>query len=418
MGNKEENQIRGINSVMISEVLLHSFIKHPEKSYYEITREFLKENHIVLSKNETIRYCNTILCLHQLGLMREILCLVQNAVKRGRVDLTSDDFKKGFEGLKAKTIVEGDKSVTNYNYIKALRNVLAHNDELGENAIKFDLQGSNGNYVIVKSDETGLVLKLELADLHKVCELVFKAINKSSGLGIYPKRLENAVIGGYFDVDNINRYINSATGDEITELVLDEHQKKAFLKYLETGVPQGSELYYLYLRDGKVRKIRHLYPNLVNQVFPKTSQPEDLAFHKCFLYFINQQLATNLYSTKDDVLKFMDDKPEMFKAFFAYMLNSDYAMFLAATNGLYTVLSDRDMDDIEPSYKEALGEENIRHIRNALQHGTYYYNHNLGVEIYDGGKKLKHITTLNLNEAADATFKLVYDRCHEDDERV
>ena len=114
---------------------------------------------------------------------------------------------------------------------------------------------------------------------------------------------------------------------------------------------------------------------------------------------------------KDDVIKQFDDKPEMFKVFATYLLNSHYAMFLMVTNGMYTVLSDRNLEDIESEYKEFLGEQNARHVRNALQHGTYFYNHNLGVEIYDGGRKLKHITTLNLEDSANATIKIVYNRC-------
>jgi len=411
MGKQIENSLRGINTVMYSQVLFHKFITEPNKSYYDQVSGFLKENNVSFNKKDKALFCGTTLCINQLSLLREILCLVQNGVKRGRVDLESKNFKDGMAVLKEKTIIEGDKSVTNYNYIKALRNVLAHNNELADESIAYDFQGFSGNYVVVKSDEAGLVLKLEMSDLHKVCELIFKAINKTIGLGIYARRLENAVIGGYFDVEDINRYINRVEGETVSDLELDEYQKRAFLNYLNSGVQVEDKLYIPFVKNNKRGDIRLVYPELIKQVFPEKSHPEDIAFHKCLLYFVNSMIAQDSTRKKDDILKQMEDKPELFNVFTTYLLNSHYAMFLMISNGMYTVLSDRNLEDIENLYIEFLGEQNARHVRNALQHGTYYYNHNLGIEIYDGGKKLKHITTLDLERSANATFEIVHSRC-------
>lgn len=407
-----EKNLRAINTTMYSEVLFHRFITEPNKSYYEHASDFLRESKVKFNKKDKIKFCHTAICCNQIGLLREILCLVQNGVKRGRVDLDSKEFKDAMAEIKERTIIDGDKSITNYNYIKAIRNVLAHNNELLKDGLmEVDLQGLKGNFIILKSEETGITLKLEISDLHKLCEAIFKSINKTAGIGIYPRRLENAVMGGYFDTKDINRYINRVSGENISDIVLDDFQKQALIKYLNSGVKKEDKLFIPYVKNGKVGNIRLLYPELVKQVFPENSHPEDLAFHKCFLYFINQLIAEDLHKNKDDILDEFKDKPQFFEVFSTYMLNSHYAMFLMITNGMYTVLSDRELEDIEESYKNFFGEDNARHVRNALQHGTYYYNQNLGVEIYDGGKKLKHITTLDLSDCANQTFKIVYDRC-------
>ena len=410
MANEEINNERSLSSIFCAERLFHAFITQPDLSYYECAEQFLRARDLKLKKEEITDFCYRSLYYQQIAYIREILCLAQNAVKRGRVDLTSESFVSGMEELKARTIVSGDTSVTNYNYIKAVRNALAHNDELQENpGIVYGSEESDKD-IVVTSEETGLVFKLNMNDLNQLCTTIFKNIIKTDALGIYPRRLENAIVGGYFDVEKINRYITGVEDRKPVDLVLDDYQKNAITNYTKSGVIRDDQVHIDLATNSKEKHIRLVYPDLVKQIFPANSKPEDLALHKYFMFNANALIFEDLNRTKDDIIKTFDDKPEFSKVFMAYCLNSNYGIFLSVTNGLYSIMSDRNLEDIESMFTERLGAENVRHVRNCLQHGTYYYNFDNGMEVYDGGKKLKHITTIDVNKMAFNMHGLVIKR--------
>ena len=417
MDKNLDNIERNLSAVFCSERMFHEFITQPDLSYYECAKKFFKERDTSLSKKELKEFCYKNLYYQQISLIREILCLVQNAVKRGRVDLTNEAFVAGMAELKERTIVSGDKSMTNYNYIKAVRNVLAHNNELQEMPKITYGSDTSDKDVLITSEEAGAVFKLTINDFNELCTLIFKSINKTDGLGLYPRRLENAIVGEYFDVEKINRYMNGYADGETYDLNLDEYQKQAIINYIKSGVVNGDQVHIPLVTNKKEKYIRLVYPDIIKQVFPATSKPEDLALHKYFLFNANSLIFQDLDRTKDDVLECVKSQPEFTQVFMSYCLNSNYGIFLSVTNGLYSVLSDRELTDIEKEFVEKLGEENVRHIRNCLQHGTYYYNFDNGMEVYDGGKKLKHITTVNLNKTAFNLHGLIIKRLKEESEK-
>lgn len=412
MKSRKENKERVMNSIVCSETLFHSFLMNPNKSYRECAQDYLESKGIKSSREDTEDFCRSVIYYSAISLLREILCLVQNGVKRGRVNLTKDVFVSEINRLKNKTIIEGDKTLSNYDFIKAIRNALAHNNELSDNpSVEF-----LDNGLIINSEYAGLKLKLSFRDLHDLCDTIFKSISSFEGLGVYAKRFENAIMGDYFDIEKINRYMKIHKDGESYDIEFDEHQKQAFLKFLNTGEVRDDGVYIPLIYRGKEKLIRLAYPWLLKQVFPSTSKPEDLAIHKTFLYRINVLLMNNMDATKDDIIDKANPDFEFSTVFTHYLLNSEYSMFLLKTNGIYTILADRELEDVEPEFVEALGKDNVRNIRNAMQHGTYFYNFDDGVEIYDGGKKLKHKTTLNLSKATYNMHKAVVSRLKEETE--
>lgn len=406
-----ENTERSLNTVIIAEKLLHQFVMNPTKSYFALVDDYLKSADVRLSGKEKKEFCYRTIYCHQAALMREILCLVQNAVKRGRVNLESESFTSGIKEIKEKTIVSGDKTITNFNYIKAIRNAFAHNNELESVAsVEYQSNNKDKNKIILNCRELDLKISLTLSDMQKIIELILKSINKTESLAVYSIRLENAIKGGYFDPDNINRYITGYDGKSVVNLSLDDYQKQTIVNYISNSKIKNDKVVIPYYLGEKEQGIRLVYPMLIKQVFPHSSKPEDLAFHKCFLFFMNNSIAEDLTRTKDDCLEKSKTGIEALDVFNTYCFNSNYYNFLSITNGLHSLLSDRELTDIEEELQLALGKENTRHIRNALEHGTYYYNQNNGVEIYDGGKKLKHITTLNLSNVAYSMHSAILKR--------
>ena len=88
-------------------------------------------------------------------------------------------------------------------------------------------------------------------------------------------------------------------------------------------------------------------------------------------------------------------------------------MFLEISTALTTVLTNRDIEDLEDSYKAKFEEGVLHHIRNAMVHGTYYYDFDKKIEIYDGQKKLKHIATLDGDKLLGDTQELAHKRWKE-----
>jgi len=414
-----ENNERSLNSVIVAEKLLHQFIMNPTKSYYALAEEFVSGSKSHLTNKEKKDFCYRTIYCSQVALMREILCLVQNAVKRGRVNLTSDVFSSQIKKVKERTIIKGGKELSNFDYIKAIRNAFAHNNELSkDNVIEYFSNGIDKNKLILDCKDAGICVSLTIKDMQEIVEAIFKSINKTEALGVYPVRLENAIKGGYFSTDNINRYITGYDGKNAVDLTLDDHQKQTINNFVSSGTIKNEQVLIPYFMDGKECGIRLVYPPLIKQIFPHQSKPEDLAFHKCFLFFLNNTIAEDLKRTKEECLKKAQTGVEQLDVFSTYCFNSNYYNFLSITNGLHSLLSDREIEDVEEELKVALGKENTRHIRNALEHGTYYYNHNNEVEFYDGGKKLKHIATINLSSAAYAMHKTVLERCKQNIEEL
>ncbi|MBR1988286.1 MAG: hypothetical protein IKA36_04505, partial [Clostridia bacterium] len=80
-----------------------------------------------------------------------------------------------------------------------------------------------------------------------------------------------------------------------------------------------------------------------------------------------------------------------------------YIVFPIMTSALFDIFSQMTNDEILNLLNQngvMMEIEQVRRMRNSLIHGRYYYNHNRGIEFYDGRKvkELEHKTTITMEE--------------------
>ena len=397
-------------------------------SYKQSFEMFLKMINLPLSKKEVEWTARMSVYAHDLAVFRQNVCLLENMMKKSLIDLNSEEFKTNLAEIRKDVLVEGGETLTNYNFIKLIRNTFAHNNELEETPrLTFfeDLKEGAIKFKVEKPDE-GIKIVMGPKDMETLCNTLVGNVTTDcipeGTLAIRTNRLKNAVVGKYFDAKKINRYMQDVkTDEEFFDLQLDEIQEEAITNYLSSGIVVDNEPCLMRKCKGKAQKTPVVNPSLINTIFPRTRNAVSLALQNLInLNSIYREIRENPNVTMDDISEKMYEyaqSKDMTERDFGitanYFLGSSYSLFLETSNALTTVLANRDVVDLEEEYKSVFDEGTLRHIRNAMVHGTYFYDFKGKVHIYDGQKKLKHITSFDGMEILAKTQQLAGARWRE-----
>lgn len=415
-------------SVYCTPSVLALFKVNRDLSYKQNFELFLKMIDLPLDKKDSNWTMWVSLYAHELAVFRQNICLLENIMKGSMIDLTSDKFKSSLTNIRKKVIIEGGEDLTNYNFIKLIRNTFAHNNELEEKPRLTFFEDPKENYIKFKIEKPDENIKVIMGpdDMDALCYAMVENIkflySPSISLGIRTKRLKNALIGGYFDPQKINRYMQDVkTDSELSELIIDKNQEQALNNYFSYGRVFDNHFYYIQKCKDKQLGISLTNPALINMIFPRTHNAIHLATQNLLQQnTIYEEIKSNPNITLNDILtkqykstetKDLDEQD--FELISSYFLTTPYSKFLEASTALTTILSNRDASDFEEDYKDFFDEGTFHHIRNAMVHGTYFFDFKENIHIYDGQKKLKYITTINYMDVLGKTQEIAKKRWRE-----
>lgn len=390
-----------------SPLVFYIWAKDKSTTYRQAVEKFFKEHGKSINKRETEAFAVSCMCAHEYSTIKEIFCLIQNSMKNMNVNLEHEQFAKNIGEIKSRSIVSGNKEMSNYEFVKIIRNAFAHNNENDKSPVLtvcMDRKSKSWHFNI-KSSDGQTQIKTTGGDLYSIFGSILYAITGvREDIIVHGKRLNNALVGGYFDIEKINRYFEYAPNSaERKEVLLDEFQKKTILNYLAQGKPIGN--YYVWNAhnlNGRNIPVAISTPELVGLVFPTVSNSERLAIQKfTLLQSFYTPLRTSLDLSMLDIVKHsIREKDTGIAIQNALFTNIGYLDFLLITTAMHNVFSSNEIDDLEPLLVEKFEEGQLKHVRNALQHGTYYYNFDGGFEVYDGQRKRKHFTTVRNDDAS------------------
>lgn len=405
-------------SVYVCPSVFSLFKTNRNLTYKQCFDLFLKMIHLNLNKKDAEWTMYASLYAHDLAVFRQNVCLIENIMKNSLVDLTSEQFKSRLKHIRNRVTIEGGETLSNYNFIKLIRNAFAHNNELDESPDLTFFDDPNEGFIkfkIEKPDE-GIKLIMGTDDMDALCyslvENTYSPLIPGSSIAVRPKRLRNALIGRYFDAEKINRYMQDINSDgDPQDIILDEHQKSAISNFFAVGRAFDDDFYFMQMVNKKPLGISLTNPALINILFPRTNNALTLATQNYICHYgIYGELQKNPNLTYDNLTtNFFElgEKSESDEKDFAlitnYILNSPYSMFMEISTALTTICTGREITDLEDKYKSLFDEKTLRHIRNSMVHGTYFYDFKNNLHIYDGQRKLKYITSI---EGMDMLYKI------------
>lgn len=415
-------------SVYVCPSVFALFKVNRDLSYKQNFELFLKMINLPLSKKEMEWTMLVSLYAHDLAVFRQNVCLVENIMKGSFINLTSYNFKSKLMDIRKKVTIEGGDDLTNYNFIKLIRNTFAHNNELEEKPQLTFFEDPNEGYIKFKIEKPDQNIKIIMGpeDMDELCNAMVENVNSlyipGSALGVRTKRLKNSLLGGYFDAKKINRYMHDVKSDtEFGDLVIDENQEKAITNYFKAGQIFKNEFYMLQKCKDKTLGISLTNPSLITTVFPRTNNAITIATQNLLqINAIYGEIKKDPNTTLNDIVeKFYaysaskDLDEQDFGLISSYFLTSKYSKFLETATALTTVLSNRDTDDFEEEFKNFFEPGSFHHVRNAMVHGTYFFDFDNNICIYDGQKKLKFITSFNHLEVLAKTQEIAKKRWKE-----
>lgn len=395
-----------------------------DMSYKECFYQYLKMNDGKINKKDAEQLMWLSLYAHDLAVFRQSVCLLETVMKNSLVDLSSDRFKTYMMNLRENVIVEGGDGLTNYNFIKLIRNTFAHNNELEQKPQLTFFEDEREGYIKFKIEDPlqGIKIVIGPEDMDNLCYAIIENTSSEhipgSTLAIRTRRLKNSLLGNYFDPQKINRYIQELKGEELCDLKLDENQERAILNYFKDGYDCGGEYCVKVLGENAPITIDLLNTALVNTIFPRTNNAVSMALkNHISINAIYGQIRKNPNMTYNDILTTFgimsnseDEEEKNFGTTASYLLVSPQSVFLEISTALTTILSNRDTEDLEEEYQSDFEDGTLRHIRNALMHGTYFYDFDKSLQIYDGQRKLKFITSLDGVKVLSKTQELALKR--------
>lgn len=404
------------------------FKTNKNMTYWQCFDYYLKLINLPLNRKEAKYTLHMLFYAHDLAVFRQNVCLLENMMKNSLIDLSSENFRTRLKEIREKTTISGGEDLTNYNFIKIIRNTFAHNNELEENPqLTFFENLKEGKIQFkIEKPEQGLKIVMSAEDMDSLCHAIVQNSKDyfipESTLAVRTTRLRNALLGNYFDVEKINRYMQFVKNeDEMVDITLDEHQKQAIINYFNSGRTFNNDHCLVRRCYNKNIGISLSLSAAVNTAFPKQNNALSLATQNLLLInAVYGEVKKNPNVTFSDILaKFRsfansdDEQAKDFSAMASYLLASPYSVFLETATALTTVLSNRDTQDFEEEYRAVFGDGTFHHVRNAMVHGTYFFDFKDNINIYDGQRKLKFITALDCAEVLAQTQTIARKRWHE-----
>jgi len=404
-------QMNSVYDISNSEVMnMYASLYYPRIMYYFLTEKltfkqsvikFLKENKQPINENLlNFVMVNTIAVANILE-KRNIFVLFEDCMKSGCLNLTNADFQNKVQSFKDKFIIDGNKNLTSFEFIKLIRNRFAHNNQDEEKSdVDYEINyDGSGLYYIINDENCSI--RCSNQDVLSLLKVMFEAFEKElNPLYIYEKRLENALIGNYFYINNIDRYILRNDEDN-PSLNFDDHQKLALTNFFKMGktfnlnkTDKQNYCFCSVIGDTLLAQVL-CDSKILSNMLPLIKQPEVHAINKNIaLSTIIDELYLDYDQTVDDlIIKNInnDELPEEIMMLSNFMLtNKKYYLGSIFTSSFNHLLSNIEFSKLEQEIGDLFDKKEMRCIRDALTHGTYFFDFDGGVEIYDGTKKLKH----------------------------
>lgn len=197
---------------------------------------------------------------------------------------------------------------------------------------------------------------------------------------------------------------------------IDKHQDAAFFRFLrkhESLINMSKDfghymMRYFPLKDNKLNHYEHKSQLSMTTalLLDLNSSYKDMQ-EKTFIDYMSKlkpeqrNKLTNYNVCCNDFIKALNKID--FHGAMPY-IDKEFMESLFASSIAFNICSNRTNDELYDLFKRAGHEtdiDTIRHFRNSLIHGRYFYNYNGGFEMYDGQKELEHFGTLTFNTIND-----------------
>lgn len=307
---------------------------------------------------------------------------------------------------------------TNLNTIKLLdviRQAFAHND----------IKAETPNWTLNKDfrieiNFKGNQFEFDFIDLHDLFGQFasLKNNHKFFTFGISIDRLIKAATANRLTPDNISRLVTQyKDGTENEVIPLDKHQKCALYNlFYNHGV--DVENHIRILTSNKCCALSQCFP--FPGYFSHIIKNNNIAIRQLIWLnknFISRHQFLEFCYAAEGHMTLIDSD-----ALWNSTERQDYALFIhensfifesmILNNVMFNIFSMSNPNTLKP-YFERFGVD-MNRVRNSYIHGRFYYNHNKGVEFYDGrnNESLTHVATLTFDDIISICAEFIEDNLH------
>lgn len=301
-----------------------------------------------------------------------------------------------FQKMRAKLPQEEMKNINNRELFKKIREAFVHNTPEDPNIV-IDKDGKFHIRIRLAADK-GILID---ASSRAIFELINKFTQHQEETGKYYYEVEAVNILEHIlkdGIDEKNIFSFVRIFNEGQKETLDIYQKKAIANYMNhrASFCQNEDLIEYFMSKSFTRHAPYR-ANADNLFMDKIKILSILIEIKRNPNISKKQLFNTIYNKNKETQEVQHDLLELRVDPYSYIV------FPIITSALFDIFSQMTNDEILNLLNQngvMMEIEQVRRMRNSLIHGRYYYNHNRGIEFYDGRKlkDLEHKTTITMEE--------------------
>jgi len=371
--------------------LIESWMFNPDKTFLSIYKTFAYNNlsdqfyaggvkHGVSSGDIERAFLKGALQLSSTNVTAQIYLYVYENIFKNYNNLSQAE-KTAFQNLK--NIFLQGVNINNDQILKIIRQAIAHNNDLmADPNYNYDIKKEKFVFHLKDSLETKITISNE--ELIKVISLYINNIKtipyEDFQLEIWKEKNKNIL------------HLRQKSTGEIIEP--DNNQLKV-LQFLTGEIKNG--------HINENQKVLLLYP-FKNSSFVNLLKLLDL-----------QVIINNLYKYRTKTFReFMEvlcDNKKISLSRFEHLTHSGDILSLFDSNLLFQVFSTSKQDGMQEVLSSISTEIDINKVRNAIMHGTYFYDRDQDIVFYDERKKdekiLKNVGKMSLEQIKDFQYKFL-----------
>ena len=326
----------------------------------------------------------------------ELLVLITENFKKNGLNFGDPSIRNMMADIK-KNLPEEMRTMNSTEFLKALRDSIVHNsneirnfDATDINSFRVNLRkkGVRDPHEYAFSADDLLVI-LEIYDNNRVLTIPHGSIDIADDYNSLEGLLKAKKKFGSF-----NSVITFTTQDGVI-VPMDSFQENALLRFLIN-----------YRKE--VNKFKD-FPLFLQRFFPNQDNKLNLYEQKYHLSMALCTMFDNLFTqTNEDTIKLMKKVDPIGAMPFLDTKIMKSILYSSMAFSIFSSRTPENLLDLATTSEISTDADTLRHIRNSLVHGRYFFNFKNGFEIYDGkDNNLEHYTTLTY-DVIEAMFKTIF----------
>lgn len=363
--------------------------KNPKLKLFDAVKE-VKTYNSIESKIPLDVFAGNMLKYSLSSIVRQCFVLQKEEIDISNLDESLKDGKNLISKTREKLT---GKNIGNLQLYKMIRDAFVHNNPEDPNF--YIDERLHYHFKIKQKKQEPFELELYVDDVIRLL-LTFNAnfeVDQKITY-VHEQNLDTAIKDRTLSLDNIDNFA-FVTINGVKENA-DEFQKAAFIRFLYKTSPYYEGMYHIPNASWQI--VSGHYPLKENSSNLFLDNLKLIGFLTFMLKNGNKTLTDYL---KEYTQKYLSENCP-FREFIICPVQYDICDTLLVAN-MFNLLMSTTIENTK-SFVDRSGYnytlEEVRHLRNALAHGRYFYTYNKynGIEIYDGTKTLEHIRTFSVDD--------------------